>query len=195
MNLSSLDLVFEKGSLSIDLVYDNREIVSLTTSLEQGEILTNETLEEIPALNETNRTLEETMKFVSSAELSEEERAELLDYFGNVSISTTKSEVFNGRLIRNYELGDYEVEYSYDYGGVITPELEEQMQKDLMKWLRDILTEVSRKEISSESVEILLGNSSLEKKGSIDEKIVENNTLEEITTENLSEEVSENLSI
>jgi len=106
------------------------------------------------------------MEFVSSADLSEEERAEFLKYFGNTFISTEKSEVFNGRLVRNYKLGDYEVEYSYDYEGGITPALEEQMQKDLMKWLRDILKEVSKEEYVSEPVNSLVGNYSLFKNNS-----------------------------
>ena len=198
LNLSSLNLIFEKGSLSIDLVYENQEIVSLVTSLEQGEIITNETLVEVPILNETiflnqtNQTLEEVMEFVSSDELSEGEKAELSIYFGNFSIATTKSEIFNGRLVRNYNLGDYNIEYSYEYNGEITSQLEEQMQKDLMKWLRDILTEVSKKKTSSESVESLLGNFSLENKSSVNEEIIENNTLEDIVTENSSEEIIAN---
>jgi len=207
LNLSALNLIFEKGSLSIDLVYGGQEIVSLVTSLEQGEIVTNETLVEVPILNETiflnqtNQTLEEAMEFISSEELSEEEKAELSFYFGNFSIETTKSEIFNGRLVRNYNLGDYEVEYSYEYNGQITPELEEQMQRDLMKWLRDLLIEFSKKKASSESIDVLLGNFSLEGNGGGDEVIIEdsaieeviaNNALEGVVAENFSEERIEN---
>jgi len=167
LNLSSLDVIFENGNLSIDLFYEGEEIVSLVTSLEQGEIKTNVPLpESLPVnqtaiLNETNQTLEITMNFVSSENLSEEERAKLFDYFGNFSISTQKSEIFNGRFIRSYRLGDYEVEYSYDYGGEITSEINEQMQRDLMKWLRDILREISKEKVPSEPIESLIGNYSI----------------------------------
>jgi hypothetical protein len=208
LNFSSLNLLFEKGNLSVSLAYENQEIVSLVTSLEEGKIITNETLTEIPILNgtiflnQTNQTLENTMKFVSSDNLSEEEKVELSVYFGNFSITTTKSEVFNGRLIRNYKIGDYEIEYSYDYDGKITPELEEQMQRDLMKWLRDILTEVSKEKSSSEQIESLLGNYSLgnENKTSKEnndtiEAITEQNFTEEILEQNLTEEILENSTI
>jgi hypothetical protein len=149
--------------LSVILNYEGQELVSLKTFLEKGKILTNETLLEIPIENQTL----ETMEFVSSAELNEEEKAMLLDYFGNASIATTKSEVFNHRLIRNYKIGDYEVEYSYEYNGEITLELEEQMKEDLMKWLRDILKEISKNESSSEVIPGFLGNSSLSENSSL----------------------------
>ncbi len=161
IDLSPLNMSFEKGNLSIYLVYEEEEIISLATFLEEGKILTNETLQEIPVLNVTNQTILQTLKFVSSGELSEEEKAILLNHFGNLSVSTTKSEIFNGRLIRNYQLGDYEVKHSYDYNGEIDSLLEEQMQRDLMKWLRDIINNISRNESSSIELGELLGNFSL----------------------------------
>jgi hypothetical protein len=41
------------------------------------------------------------------------------------------------------------------------------MQKDLMKWLRDILSEISKEENYPESVDSLLGNYSLFENNSI----------------------------
>ncbi len=161
IDLSPLNMSFEKGNLSIYLVYEEEEVISLATLLEEGKIVTNETLQEIPALNVTNQTFLQTLKFVSSGELSEEEKVILLNHFGNLSVSTTKSEIFNGRLIRNYQLGDYEIKHSYDYNGEIDSLLEEQMQEDLMKWLRDIINNISKNESSSTELSGLLGNFSL----------------------------------
>jgi hypothetical protein len=58
-------------------------------------------------------------------------------------------------------LGDYEIKHSYDYNGEIDSLLEEQMQEDLMKWLRDIINNISKNESSSTELSGLLGNFSL----------------------------------
>ncbi len=198
LNLSLMNMTFESGELSIRIIYGGQELVSLATPLEPGKISTNETLPEIPMknqtiisnqTNQTNQTIAVAMEFVSSAELSEQEKAELYDYFGNYSIVTTKAVEFNGRLIRNYQLGDYEVEYSYEYEGDITSELEEQMNRDLMRWLRDILKVVSRNKTSSESIDELLGNITFGKnKDSEEDELVNEKGREEIIVEeNISE--------
>jgi len=165
INLSSLGIMLEKGNLSITLSYQEENLILLSTAIDSGEIVTNETDLDIlinisnqTNYNQTNETINPLIEFVSSSELTSEERENLSLYLGNYSISTTKSELFNGRLIRNYKLGDYEVEYSYEYAGEISPRLEEQMQGDLMKWLRDILREVSRNKSASEKIDSLLGN-------------------------------------
>jgi hypothetical protein len=173
LDLLSLNATLEQGNLSITLFYENESLVSLFTSFEQGEINTDNLLPNISIINqtiisnETNETLGTPMEFVSSEYLTDEEKLKLFDYFGNISISTEKSEIFNGRLIRKYKFGDYEIEYSYDYNGEINSGLEEQMQKDLMKWLRDILSEISKEENYPESMDALLGNYSLFENNSI----------------------------
>ena len=74
--------------------------------------------------------------------LTSEEISILRNVYGNFSVKITKQEVFNGRLIVRYELGDNWVEHSYDYDENSTDlekrELEQQMKKDEVKFLKDI---------------------------------------------------------
>lgn len=167
INLSSFEFFPETDKLSIILDYGGQEIISLKTSLKEGKVVSEEFLSEnlsqneTEILNQSNETFEVEMEFVSSSELSQEEKSILENHFGNLSVETTKSEIFKGRLLRNYKLGDYEIEYSYDYSGGVTSELQEQMHEDLMKWLRDIINELSKEESVPEAVPNLLGNYSL----------------------------------
>ena len=74
--------------------------------------------------------------------LSNNEKEILNKEFGNVSIQTTKSELFNGRYILGYQLGDYNIEYSYD-PSLNNETLMLQIENDKTKWLRDIADKLS----------------------------------------------------
>jgi len=133
INLTQLGLVFEPGELKTKLVYGDEEIVSMRAYLSDGKIIFGDkVVEEVP----------ETEIFVEGV-LTDEERAILLKEFGNAPVSATKMEVFNGRLIVRFELEDNWIEYSYDYAGEVTPELEVEIEADRITWLKDIARKLS----------------------------------------------------
>lgn len=74
--------------------------------------------------------------------LNDQEKEILNKEFGNVSIQTTKSELFNGRYIVGYQLGDYNIEYSYD-PNLNNETLKSQVEIDKTKWLRDLVNKLS----------------------------------------------------
>jgi len=75
-------------------------------------------------------------------QLTEQEKGILNQEFGNYSIQTTKSELFNGRYVIGYQLGDYNIEYSYD-SNLSSETLKTQIENDKIKWLRDIANGLS----------------------------------------------------
>lgn len=150
IDLSGLNLNFEKENPSVNIVYENKNIISLKKT--PGIYLEKETTKEekptepvvesqlpiIPA------NLTETEISFSKEPLTEEEKGILIEKFGNISIETTKSELFNGRYIVGYRMGDYEIEYSYD-SNLNDKILNQQMEIDRVKWLRDIIKRFSYK--------------------------------------------------
>ena len=197
LDLSNLNLVLEEGDLKIKLVYEEEEIISLTTLLEEGEkiseeiiipveeesfesnetivknitvpinktiannitlnitappVLDNVTLElpvVIPEedLNNSNKNFSEESETIAELVnasiwnigdfLSPEERKILLDNFGEIEIKSTKSELHNGRIIRNYSFDKYFLESSYD-SSLSRELLEVNMEKDRVKFLKNI---------------------------------------------------------
>jgi hypothetical protein len=177
LDLSELNLTLEEGDLNIKLVYENEEILNLTTTLKEGEKTSEKVVEQKPVDEETNpvegivevpnelnvsdeiplgenETVEE---IVNSSVwdigdfLTPQERKILADEFGNIPIRNVKSELFKGRIIRGYEFGGYSVEYSYD-SSLSKDILEIQMEKDRIKFLKDIANSLSKKESSPETL-------------------------------------------
>ena len=147
INLSAIGLNFSKGDLSIRFVYGAEDIISLSTFLQEGKI------------EERNKsTLLEVSEFYLQ-NLTDDERQILVQKFGNVSIKTTVSEVLNGRLIRNYKIGDYELVASYDYNPNEIDSLKEQMERDKLNFLRDLIRMISEEENGSENVAEFFGSS------------------------------------
>jgi hypothetical protein len=174
LDLSDLNLNMEEGDLNIKLVYGNEDILQLITTLKEGEESSGEVVnEEITQGNEnetdqigqvvevpieTNISEEiveeenETMEEIVNSSLwdlgdflTPQEKKILADKFGNIPINNVKSELYNGRIIRDYEFGGYTVEYSYD-PSVNKDILEMQMEKDRIKFLKDIANLVSEED-------------------------------------------------
>jgi hypothetical protein len=134
----------------------------LTTPLKQGEKTSGEIFESpnessiveeiIPIKNETVEEVVNSSIWDMGDFLTSQEREILSDKFGNVPIKTVKSELFNGRIIMGYSFSGYYVEYSYD-ASLNKDILEVQMQKDRIKFLKDIAGAVSKKESSSQNLE------------------------------------------
>lgn len=172
LDLSELNLTLQEGELSIKLVYEGQEIVSINTLIEKDEKISEE-VEEIPeesqeevpeevqnqedVLDEIseNETVEEVIDssiWDISDFLTEEEKEILLNEFGEVQLKNVKSELFKGRIIRVYEIGEYSVEYSYD-SSLNEDILEVQMERDRIKFLKDIANSISNEESSSKTLE------------------------------------------
>ena len=136
INLTNLGLVLEPGELKTKLIYEDEEIVSMKAYLSEGSVVFGDKIiEEVP----------ETEIFIEGV-LTDLEREILLNEFGNAPVSATKMEVFNDRLIVRFELRDNWIEYSYDYAGQITPELEVEIESDRITWLKDIARKLSNEQ-------------------------------------------------
>lgn len=173
LDLSDLDLFFKEGDLTIKLVYGEDEIIQLSTVLKAGE----ETSEEVAIegeeeetelegeLNETitesnstifemNQTANESIDFLFKDignSLTPEDKNVLANKFGNISLETIKSELFNGRIILEYKIGEYTIQYSYD-SSLSDKNLQTQMEEDRIKFLKDIAGSILRKETDSDSL-------------------------------------------
>lgn len=163
INLSELNAIFEKGELKIKIIYNSEEVLSLSTILEQGSIISEKEIKknisDINATELTNATINE-IEFANLAILSDEEKNALKAEFGNFSIETTKSELFNGRIVLEYKLNDYEIEHSYD-ANFSKETLAVQMEEDRIKWLKDIARKLMKNETIPEKIEEFEGNYSI----------------------------------
>ncbi|MEX2016953.1 MAG: hypothetical protein WD876_00575 [Candidatus Pacearchaeota archaeon] len=157
IDLSQLDLVLNEGELKIRIINGNEEIISSSLNLVAGttqttsEEISNETemnvTIEVPVIEPTENLTDETIAInpeiqVITAEtvgfiLTEEEKQLLAEEFGNASLEKTKSEIFNGRIIIRYEIGNKWIEYNYEES-LSDEELAYQMSVDRMKWLKDL---------------------------------------------------------
>lgn len=130
------------GNYEVRLVYPqneqelNVEIITPEEINEENLIISeNETLlnnSQATALNATQVILNS-----SKLELTLEEKQILVAEFGNFSVNTFKSQLFNGRYIIGYNIGKYEIEYSYD-SSLNQELLNSQIEADRIKWLKDL---------------------------------------------------------
>ncbi len=126
LNLSGFNL--SSDILGAKIFYNDAEIFDL---------MANRT-------GQSNMTDNESEKHLFNAEnLTAEEKEFLAETFGNSSVQTIKSELFNGRYIIGYQLGDYGIEYSYD-SNLDNETLILNMESDRIKWIRNIINELSR---------------------------------------------------
>ena len=178
INLDELNMVFDKGSLKVSVVYDQTEIVYLTTILGEGQVDAQQeegttTSEETTTVQEPTSTPtpvpapepiqpiveEPTIKGLPPG-LSDTEKAILLNKFGETSIKSTKAKLVNNKIIIRYELGDYWFEAAYD-AALSKEELAEQRAADVTRWIQDILKSISKQKPVEEDLEELLGNYSI----------------------------------
>ncbi len=166
LDLSNLNLVLEEGGLNVSLVYGDSEILHVSTTLKEGE----KTSDEITNTKEDNLTIIQinetpTEEPNSSIEtivnasmwdigdfLTDNEKKVLMDNFGNAPLESVKYELVGDRLIRGYKLGEYYIEFSYDSS--LNPDvLDVQMEKDRIKFFKDLANSLSRENPSPETLE------------------------------------------
>ncbi len=160
LDLSKLNLVLDEGELNIKLIYGDQEITSISTSIQDnGKIKENNVGSTKEDLTEEDTTKDNEKEINDSPEeaieniidssiwnlgsfLTEKEKKILLDKFGEIQLQNTNSELFNGRIIREYKIGEFSAEYSYD-SSLNKDILEVQMERDRIKFLKDIATVLS----------------------------------------------------
>jgi hypothetical protein len=134
------------------VVYFVLSILSEEESVEENttELAPEPTLEpesEIPETDLTNEIefeIEETEIYVPEliVSLTEQERAILIEEFGNASVEVKEATSKRGFMIIRYELGEYWAEFSYD-SNLKTETMELFIDRDRTKWLKDIAKSLS----------------------------------------------------
>ena len=181
MDFSDLGMMFEPGTLKISIVYAEEEIVSLTTLLGDGNVeasqdttpsgdigdtnpLTTGTIQEpeieIPLPVEPLPPSPEESVVGLTSGLTDLERAAINNKFGGNAIEITKAKAGKNRITIRYELGTYWAEKTYD-SSLSKEALSKQMEADKNKWLKDIASNLLKKEPITEEIEELLGNYSI----------------------------------
>ena len=161
IDISNLDLILEQGNLKISFIDSDQEIISLSTLLKEGEVDANETIskEPEPEIPETDLTdeigyeIEETEIYVPEliVSLTEQERAILIEKFGNASVEVKEATSGRGFITIKYELGEYWAEFNYD-SNLSRGILESFMDRDMAKWLKDIAKSLSEEPETEEEL-------------------------------------------
>ncbi len=144
-------------NLSMSFVYGDEELVSLDeNSFEADEIKTefNESLIENATEIESQNVSNES---IVSYGLSDEEKEILINELGNVSVEITRAEMVRDRVEVTFEIGDYSVEHSYN-SELSSNELAEWINRDKLRLLRDIISELTKVETNATEVEGIVGS-------------------------------------
>ena len=167
VDISKLGLILNPGDLKVSLVDSGQEILSLSTILEQGKVSANKTIEQpVPEIKENisaieiNQTTTETIFLPEVFELTEAERAVLTKAFGNASVEVKEAVEKRRFIIIRYELGNYWIENSYS-SNLSSDTLKSFMERDKIKWLKDIAKSLSQTEEPGKELQEFLGNLSL----------------------------------
>ncbi len=155
IDISSLDLILGQGNLKINLIDSDENVISLETSLEEGKIDANEIILdepildeptlEVPETDEVDYEIEETDYEIETeiyvpelvVSLTEQERAILIQEFGNASVKVKEAQPKRGFINIRYELGEIWSESNHD-ANLSREILESFIDRDIVKWLKDI---------------------------------------------------------
>ncbi|MEK6913396.1 MAG: hypothetical protein AABW47_01865 [Nanoarchaeota archaeon] len=124
---------------AIKIAYQSDNVLVTTDYSESIANVPNEdkvVIDESKQINNSKKN-ETQIEFIEPVSLTEQEKQILLTQFGNISVQTIKSELFNGRYVIGYEFGGYKIEYSYD-ADLSEAVLKSQMEKDRISWLKNI---------------------------------------------------------
>lgn len=163
IDLSSLNLAVETEDVKVSFVYDNTELVSISTSGEIPIEIPEESVEvidsnitEVSITNETINITKENVIIVVEF-LTAQEKEILFSAYGNASVDITKAEKVRERVEVTFEFQSYSTTRSYD-SGLSEIELSEWIERDRIRFLKDIANELSKIESSSEVVEGIIGS-------------------------------------
>ncbi|MEK6884824.1 MAG: hypothetical protein AABY22_34650 [Nanoarchaeota archaeon] len=157
LDLSSLNLTAKDGVMKISLVYNGQEIAETSTNLNVlEEEIEEQNITEI--LNETETNVSADQTEIKTVNLTSSDRKILVENAGTDILKTTSAVVKNDRLLVRYELGKYWVEYSYNYNGEVSKDLEDKIDLERGKWLKNLALQLSKEKNSENSVSELLKN-------------------------------------
>ena len=147
-------------------------------------------------LNETLLN-ESVLGKASNYNLTDSEKQLLSSKAGTDNVKTTKAVVENKRLVVKYELGQYWVEYSYNYNGQITSELKDLMDLERNYWLKNLVKQLQKENPDVENVNSLLQdyslNSTITSSQTDDENLTNETNNVNLTTESTT--INENSSL
>lgn len=164
VNLNELNLLLEPGQLKAGIFYAEEKLISLETTIEsegeteistpevqiqtetQTQIETTQPETTLPTLNETQNKTQ--IPIQEEIELTEEERAVLLQEFGDLSVEQ-EAKLRDNRIIVRYEIGEHWIEHSYS-SNMDNETLNAFMKTDRVKWLKDIAQRLSQDETPEE---------------------------------------------
>ncbi|MCK9595789.1 hypothetical protein M0R19_01235 [Candidatus Pacearchaeota archaeon] len=158
------------GSVKTDSKYLDDNIIKIIYQGNEVLITTNysESAENISIGNLTNQSqlINQSQEIINPISfdvtpLSNEEKEFILATFGNVSIQTISSKLHNDRYEIEYQFGDYNIQYSYD-AKISTESLALEMEKDRIRWIRNIINQLSEEETTPETAPQFILNYSLE---------------------------------
>ncbi|KKM17120.1 hypothetical protein LCGC14_1678860, partial [marine sediment metagenome] len=118
------------------------------TFVQEPQLPTSETIEIIQ---------EEPSVTQEILELTEQERAVLAQEFGNISVEVKEANLRGEFIIIRYELGSYWVEHSYS-SDLDNETLSIFMERDRIKWLKDIAKSLSEEEEPEQEIEEFVVN-------------------------------------
>jgi len=143
---------------SIKIIYQNETILVTT---DYSEVVSPDLeAKSKPVLNKPKENATNLEVIESTIALTEQEKQTLSTQFKNISVQTIKSELFNGRYIIGYEFGGYKIEYSYD-ADLSEAILKSQMEKDRVRWLKNIADKILENESIHEEAKQFISNFSL----------------------------------
>ena len=167
LDLSSLNILAEEGSLTASIIYNETEIASVSTSLSAEEnnkaILLNETIiqNETNLLNETINKTENKINITTNLtesiikqeniltyKLTEEEIFLIKGETGETEVSIVKSERVNDRLIIRFEIGKYWIEKSYNFESP-TNLTKKQIEIDSAKFVKTLANNLLKKQLKN----------------------------------------------
>ncbi len=180
IEISELRLIFELGSLKLSILdsENKEELISLTTVLGEEQIPTeipketgetsslpdtSEVPEPIPSENQaTNETGRIVIIPSLTLDLTTEERSILIKEFGeNISVKVTEAIEKTGWITIRHEIGNYWIENSY-VSNLNREILNSFVERDRIKWLKDIALSLSQNENSEKNLDEFLGEHAID---------------------------------
>lgn len=146
LDLSNLNLQFEKGNLEISLVYEGKEISSIKTKLNEDRSLNLKQT----GIEEMDITIPEEASLPPELQLqilTDEEKFILLNTFGTTQITQTAKD-YKDRIIVAFSLDEFQVEYSYQKD-LPKQVLDYYIERDKRNWLKDIAYNLEEKRATS----------------------------------------------
>ena len=142
IELTKLNLIARDGTMTIKVLYGDNVIVETSSELS----VSLEEPEKISAFSE------EEFFNTTSYQLTKEERDLLTEKTGNDVVETREANIINDRLVIKYKLGNYWMQFSYDYPGSLTETLNKRIEFERKQWVKTLAQSLSKKDSEAEEV-------------------------------------------